>query len=140
MVDTRINLLCQQSEPCQRLAKVAGIGPLTATAFMSVIGNVHTFKNGRQLAAWLGLVPRQYSTGSKQMLLGISKRGDSYIRTLLIHGARSFISLAKSRSGWLEKLIERCGKQKAYVALANKNARIVWALLLAKETQYQPVC
>ena len=137
-LDKKIDLLCRQNEACQRLAKIDGIGSLTATALVSAIGDVHAFKNGRHLAAWLGLVPRQYSSGNKQMLLGISKRGDSYIRTLLIHGARAFISLAKRRSLWLEKLIERRGKQRAYVALANKNARIVWALLASK-TQYQPI-
>ncbi len=137
-LDKRINLLCQQNEACQRLAKIDGIGSLTATALVSAIGDVHAFKSGRHLAAWLGLVPRQYSSGNKQMLLGISKRGDSYIRTLLIHGARAFISLAKRRSLWLEKLIERRGKQRSYVALANKNARIVWALLASK-TQYKPI-
>lgn len=115
-LDKRIGLLCQQNEACQRLAKIDVIGSLTATALVSAIGDVHAFKNGRHLAAWLGLVPRQYSSGNKQMLLGISKRGDSYIRTLLIHGARAFISLAKRRSLWLQKLIERRGKQRAYVS------------------------
>ncbi len=137
ILDKRITIICQQSEDCQRLAKIAGIGPLTATALVSAIGDVHAFKNGRHLAAWLGLVPRQYSSGNKQVLLGISKRGDRYLRTLLIHGARACISFAKQKSVWLEDLIKRCGKQKAYVALANKNARIVWALL-AKQTDYQP--
>lgn len=136
-MDKRIVTLCQQSEPCQRLVKITGIGPLIATALVSAIGDIRAFKNGRHLAAWLGLVPRQYSSGNKQVLLGISKRGDRYLRTLLIHGARAFISFAKQKSAWLEELIKRCGKQKAYVALANKNARIVWALL-AKGTQYQP--
>lgn len=138
VLDKRIILICQQSKDCQRLEKIAGIGPLTATALVSAIGDVHAFKNGRHLAAWLGLVPRQSSSGNKQVLLGISKRGDRYLRTLLIHGARACISFAKQKSIWLEDLIKRCGKQKAYVALANKNARIVWALL-AKQTDYQPV-
>lgn len=137
-LDKRINLICQQNEDCQRLAKVAGIGPLTATALIAAIGDIHVFKNGRHLAAWLGLVPRQCSSGNKQVLLGISKRGDCYLRTLLIHGARACISFAKQKSAWLEDLIKRRGKQKAYVALANKNARIVWALL-AKGTDYIPV-
>jgi len=136
-LDKRINLICQQNEDCQRLAKVAGIGPLTATALIAAIGDIHVFKNGRHLAAWLGLVPRQCSSGNKQVLLGISKRGDCYLRTLLIHGARACVSFAKQKSAWLEDLIKRRGKQKAYVALANKNARIVWALL-AKGTDYIP--
>lgn len=137
-LDKRINLICQQNDDCQRLAKVAGIGPLTATALIAAIGDIHVFKNGRHLAAWLGLVPRQCSSGNKQVLLGISKRGDCYLRTLLIHGARACVSFAKQKSAWLEDLIKRRGKQKAYVALANKNARIVWALL-AKGTDYIPV-
>ena len=85
------------------------------------------------------MVPREYSSGNKRVLLGISKRGDRYLRTLLIHGARAFISFAKKRSTWLEDLLKHCGKQKAYVALANKNACIVW-VLLAKQTEYNPAC
>lgn len=135
-LDKRIMLLCKESTNCQRLMKVEGIGPLSASALISAIGDIHAFKNGRHLAAWLGLVPRQHSSGGKQTLLGISKRGDRYLRTLLIHGARAFISFAKRKSVWLEALIKRCGKQKAYVALANKNARVVWALL-AKQVDYQ---
>ena len=138
-LDKRIEILCQQSENCQRLAQIEGIGPLTATALVSAIGDISVFKNGRHLAAWLGLVPREYSSGNKRMLLGISKRGDRYLRTLLIHGARAFISFGKRKTVWLENLIKRCGKQKAYVALANKNARVVWALL-AKQTEYKPAC
>lgn len=135
-LDKKITLLCREIENCQRIMKIEGIGPLTASALISAIGNVNIFKNGRHLAAWLGLVPRQHSSGNKQVLLGISKRGDKYLRTLLIHGARAFISFTKNRSIWLENLIKRCGKQKAYVALANKNARIVWALL-AKQVDYK---
>jgi transposase len=135
-LDKRLNQLCQQIESCQRIKQIEGIGPLTATALVAAIGDVSNFKNGRHLAAWLGLVPRQYSSGNRQVLLGISKRGDRYLRTLLIHGARAFISLSKRKSAWIENLVQRCGKQKAYVALANKNARIVWALL-AKQVTYQ---
>ncbi|AIL13840.1 transposase (plasmid) [Candidatus Paracaedimonas acanthamoebae] len=135
-LDKRIMLLCKESAYCQRIMKIEGIGPLSASALISAIGDIHAFKNGRHLAAWLGLVPRQHSSGNRQALLGISKRGDRYLRTLLIHGARAFISFAKRKSAWLEALIKRCGKQKAYVALANKNARIVWALL-AKQVDYQ---
>lgn len=137
-LDKRIAKMCSENEACQRIKKIEGIGPLTATALVSAIGDVSNFKNGRHLAAWLGLVPRQHSSGNKKVLLGISKRGDRYLRTLLIHGARAFISFAKRRSNWLEKLIERCGKQKAYVALANKNARIVWSLL-AKQAEYHSI-
>ncbi|AIK96211.1 IS110 family transposase [Candidatus Odyssella acanthamoebae] len=136
VLDQRIAKVCQQNEACQRIRQIEGIGPLTATALVAAIGEVRNFKNGRHLAAWLGLVPRQYSSGNKKVLLGISKRGDRYLRTLLIHGARAFISLAKKHSDWLKELIKRCGKHKAYVALANKNARIVWALL-AHQSEYR---
>jgi transposase len=115
-----------------KLEKVPGIGPITATALVASIGDAKQFANGRQLAAWLGLVPRQHSTGGKSNLLGISKRGDCYLRTLLIHGARAVI-LATERKlttqGWLVRLLERRHKNVAAIALANKTARIVWALL-----------
>jgi transposase len=105
------------------------------------VGNARSFRNGRQLAAWLGLVPRQHSTGGKSVLLGISKRGDSYLRTLLIHGARSAILAAQRKADqadrWLAGLLERRNPNIAAVALANKNARIVWALL-ARDRRYQP--
>ena len=100
---------------------------------MASIGDASSFKNGRQLAAWLGLVPRQHSSGGKQILQGISKRGDTYLRTLLIHGGRSVIRVAAGKtnltSRWIVNLMERRHKNIAAVALANKNARIVWALL-----------
>ena len=95
------------------------------------------FKSSRQLAAWLGLVPKQHSSGGKQLLLGISKRGDTYLRTLLIHGARAVIRFAEKKAepeSWLRKLITRRNKSVAAVALANKNARIIWALLTQKAT------
>lgn len=135
-LNKRIEGLCRENEDAQRLTKIGGVGALTATAMVSAIGDVSQFKNGRHLAAWLGLVPRERSSGNKRMLLGISKRGDRYLRTLLIHGARAFISLSKERSTWLDNLIKRCGKQKAYVALANKNVRVIWALL-ANHTDYK---
>ena len=124
-----------------RLQAVPGIGPITASALVASIGDASTFKNGRQLAAWLGLVPRQSSTGGKVQLLGISKRGDTYLRTLLIHGARSALWHLKSQGTptqrWLERLLTRRHRNIAAVALANKNARIVWALL-AHRRDYQP--
>jgi transposase len=118
----------------QKLQQVPGVGPLTATALVANVADAHTFKNGRQMAAWLGLVPRQSSSGGKPKLLGISKRGDSYLRTLLVHGARSVILAAKRRklstaNPWLAKLLDRCHTNVATVALANKNARILWALM-----------
>jgi transposase len=124
----------------QRLEAIPGIGPLTASALVASIGDAKTFKNGRQLAAWLGLVPRQVSSGGKDRLLGISKRGDTYLRTLLIHGARSVLLRWKRNGnqskGWLSSLVQRRNPNIATVALANKNARIVWALL-AHDQDYQ---
>jgi len=116
-------------------------GPITASALVASIADIRAFKNARQLAAWLGLVPRQHSTGGKQVLLGISKRGDTYLRTLLIHGGRSVL-LAQQRSArrqesWSSALAKRRHPNIAAVALANKNARIVWALL-ARGQEYQP--
>src|SRR5215471_12229706 len=126
---------------CQRLMTIPGIGPLTATALVAAVSNASAFKNGRQFAAWIGLVPRQHSTGGKPRLLGISKRGDVYLRKLLVHGARAtlrWIGLKTDRrSTWLRGLIERRGKNKAAVALANKNARIVWVLLTTDQV-YTP--
>ena len=104
------------------------------------VGNAKEFKNGRQLAAWLGLVPKQHSSGGKQILLGISKRGDTYLRTLLIHGARAVIRFAEKKAepeSWLRQLITRRNKNVAAVALANKNARIIWALLV-KDAAFHP--
>ena len=125
----------KQSETSKKLEAIPGIGPLTATALIASIGEAKNFKNGRQVAAWIGLVLRQHSSGGKQNLLGISKRGDIYLRTLLIHGARSVIYRSgqkenpTDRQSWLNQLTQRRNKNVAAVALANKNARIVWAIL-----------
>lgn len=123
----------RENEDSCRLAKMPGIGPITASAMVASIGDAKSFKNGRQVGAWLGLVPRQDSTGGKTVLLGMSKRGDSYLRTLLIQGARSVIYAAQRKSqsldGWLGGLLKRRNANVAAVALANKNARIAWALL-----------
>jgi len=131
----------RENEASRRLAQIPGIGPMTASALVATIGDAKQFKNARQLAAWLGLVPRQHSSGGKPMLLGISKRGDAYLRTLLIHGARSVIRIAERKAEdaqtWLTQLIGRRHKNIATVALANKNARIVWALLAQGRT-YKP--
>ena len=119
----------------KKLEAIPGIGPITASALVASIGDSKHFKNGRQVAAWIGLVPKQHSSGGKQTLLGISKRGDSYLRTLLIHGARAVIhhSVGKIKptgtQSWVNQLAARKNKNIAAVALANKNARIVWALL-----------
>lgn len=123
----------------RKLEKIPGIGPITASALVASVGDAKNFSSGRQLAAWLGLVPKQHSTGGKKNLQGISKRGDTYLRTLLIHGARAVIRYAERRLNeheWLNKLIARRNKNVAIVALANKNARIVWALL-ARDSEFR---
>lgn len=116
----------------RKLEQIPGIGPITASALVASVGDAKNFANGRQLAAWLGLVPKQHSSGGKMNLQGISKRGDTYLRTLLIHGARAVIRQIERKAnvqGWLGKLLGRRNKNIATVALANKNARIAWALL-----------
>jgi transposase len=139
-LETQIQIWHKNDETSKKLSCIPGIGPLTASALIASIGDVKCFKNGRQLAAWLGLVPRQHSSGGKPLLQGISKRGDAYLRTLLIHGARSIIRVATGKKTplhcWAENLVERRNKNIAAVALANKNARIVWALL-AHNRDYQ---
>lgn len=130
----------RENEASKKLAKIPGVGPITASALVASVGDARSFKNGRQLAAWLGIVPRQHSTGGKPTLLGISKRGDTYLRTLLIHGARAVIRMAEHKPNidpWLKKLISRRNKNVAAVALANKNARTIWALL-THDREYNP--
>ena len=122
----------RQSDASSKLAQVPGIGPITASALVASLGDAKNFDGGRQVAAWLGLVPKQHSSGGKQNLLSISKRGDTYLRTLLIHGARSVIYRAQQKPescSWINGVVNRRNKNVAAVALANKNARIVWALL-----------
>jgi transposase len=139
-LEKQIGLWHRENEASRRLAEIAGIGPITASAIVATVGKAHEFKNGRQLAAWMGLVPKQNSSGGKQNLLGISKRGDTYLRTLMIHGARAVIRFAKNKAdpdSWLRKLMARRNKNVAAVALANKNARIVWALL-AHDRMFRP--
>jgi transposase len=140
VVTEKINVLAKSDEDAQRLQKIPGIGPMTATAIISAIGNGKQFKCGRDLAAWLGLTPRQHSSGGKDRLLGISKRGDAYLRTLLIHGARAVLRVSETKNDslncWLQKLCSRRNKNIAAVALANKNARIIWAIL-TKKTDYK---
>jgi transposase len=135
--DEKLAAIGQAHPECQRLQTIPGIGPVTATALIAAIGDATQFKNGRQLAAWLGLVPREHSTGGQPRLLGISKRGDRYLRKLLVHGARATLrwvdTKSDDRSRWLSALIARRGKNRTAVALANKNARIVWALLAHNE-------
>jgi len=137
-LESKLESLSAQDENCQRLLSIPGIGLLTATALIAAIGDVSVFRNGREMAAWIGLVPRQHSTGGKPTLLGISKRGDSYLRTLLIHGGRSVVRTAGKhsdrKSNWVTELAERRGNNIASVAVANKNARIAWAVLTHKTT------
>jgi transposase len=141
-VEARIKHLFAENEVCQRLAQVEGVGPLIATAMVAAVSDPRAFKNGRQLAAWLGLVPRQRSSGNTHLLLGISKRGDRYLRTLLIHGARSVVARVPakkdSRSRWIVEIQRRRGTNRTCVAVANKNARILWALM-AKGEMYRQV-
>jgi transposase len=122
---------------CRRLQTIPGVGPLTATALLAAVGDVSCFKNGRQFAAWLGLVPRQHSTGGKSRLFGISKRGDVYLRKLLIHGARTTLRWVEGktdrRSKWAKQLKERRGANRTAVALANKNARVAWVVFSRQE-------
>lgn len=139
-LDAKIKEWHRASEASCKLEKIPGIGPVTASALIASIGNAKNFDNGRQMAAWLGLVPKQHSSGGKNVLLGMSKRGDTYLRTMLIHGARSVIYAAQRKKekveGWLSRLIERRNINVAAVALANKNARIVWALL-ARDREFR---
>jgi transposase len=139
-IEVQIQAWHRQNEASRKLEKIPGIGPITASALVASIGDARSFTDGRQLAAWLGLVPRQHSSGGKHTLLGISKRGDSYLRTLLIHGARSVLRVAERKAGyagsWLAKVMDRRHPNVAAVALANKNARIIWALL-SQDREYQ---
>ena len=134
--------VAKQRRDCARLMDIPGVGFLTATAMVAAIGDISVFKNGRELAAWLGLTPIERSTGGKQKLYGISKRGDKYLRKLLVHGARVTLRFAErktdSRSVWATDLKKRKGVNRSSVALANKNARTIWALL-AKNEEYKEI-
>ena len=136
-IELKLKVISEQNEDCQRLLTIPGVGLLTATALIAAIGDISVFKSGRELAAWIGLVPRQHSTGGKPTLLGISKRGDTYLRTLLIHGGRSVVRVAHKhqdkRNQWIGEIKKRRGENISSVAVANKNARIAWALLTRKE-------
>ena len=139
--DRRVTPLAQQTEPVQRLMQAPGVGPVTATAVVATVGHAHPVNNGRQFAAWLGVVPRHHSSGGSRRLGRITKRGDVYLRTVLIHGARAVMRQLAHRtdatSRWVLALKARRGFNKAVVALAAKHARIVWALL-ATGQPYQP--
>ena len=136
--DREIEAQARLSEAAQRLMKIRGIGATTALAIVATVGNAREFKNGRQFAAWIGLTPSQYSTGGKPRLGHISKRGDAYLRNLLVQGARSVLNSASRHqdrmSHWILELLPRRGYYRTLVAIANKNARIAWALLAKDET------
>lgn len=138
--DRKIEALARQSEPAQRLMAIEGIGPVTATALVARVGEAKAFKSGREFAAWLGLTPHQHSSGGKTKLGAISKRGDVVLRTLLIHGTRSVLRLTAgktdAKSRWAEALKARACANVAAVALAAKQARIIWAML-SRGTEYR---
>lgn len=137
LVEEKIDELARKDIRVQRLMAIPGVGVLSATALVAAVGDARQFKRSRDMAAWLGLVPRQHSSGGKDRLLGISKRGDSYIRTLFIHGARNVVRWAPGkedpRSQWVSRLAERRPSNVVSVAVANKNARIAWAILTREE-------
>jgi len=132
-VEDRLRLLFRHSESCKRIAEIPGVGFITATAIVAAMGDPKAFRSGREFAAWLGLVPRQIGTGGKIKLLGISKRGDTYLRTLLIHGARAALTQGKRLSDWVISLACRRHRNIAIVAMANKTARTIWAVLAHNE-------
>jgi transposase len=136
--DKQIEAQARLSEPARRLMQIRGIGPTTALAIVATVGDAREFKNGRQFAAWIGLVPAQHSSGGKSRLGHISKRGDAYLRNLFVQGARSVLQSAGAHqdrlSRWALELQQRRGYYRALVAIANKNARIAWALLAKSES------
>jgi len=140
-LDHEINVIAQSDPVAKRLQQLRGVGPMVATALVATVGNAEQFANGRQMAASLGLTPKQHSSGGKDRLLGISKRGDAHLRCILIHGARSVIRTAKTKddrlSQWVTSLAERRHQNVAAVALANKTVRIAWAML-RYGTDYEP--
>jgi transposase len=135
--DERLHTICQEDETCHRLMTLPGVGPIVASALVASIGDARQFKSGRELAAWIGLVPRQYSTGGKTHLGGVGRRANHYLRRQLVHGARAVALRLKtksdSRSRWFQAVIERRGFNKGIVAMANKTARMAWAMLIRQE-------
>ncbi|MBI2791204.1 MAG: IS110 family transposase [Gammaproteobacteria bacterium] len=132
-----IETLAKKNHMCQELMKIDGVGPMVASAAVATIGDANVFKNGREVSAWLGLVPKQYSSGNTIRLGKISKRGDQYMRKLLVLGARNAVRVCEKKKDalniWVADKLQRCGLNKAAVALANKNARIIWAILATGE-------
>jgi transposase len=142
-IDATIMREADKHDACRRLMGIPGIGPTTATAIVCAIGNGAEFRKARSFSAWLGLVPGEYSTGGKQKLLGISKRGNGYLRKLLAHGARAILQCREKQSpglsAWLGKLIARAHPNIVTIALANKMARMAWVLLTRGETYRPPL-
>lgn len=140
--ETQIRQTYRQTAVCSQLGEVEGIGPITATAAVAQVGNGRQFESSRQFAAWVGLTPKEKSSGQTRHLGGITKRGDGYLRKLLVHGARAALRTAAtktdSRSQWINALVARRGHNKACVALANKNARIIWAMLTTGQCYRRP--
>ncbi|MGF6652824.1 transposase [Paraburkholderia youngii] len=129
-IERRLQNWMKEDKACKAIAAIPGVGLLTATATVATMGDPKAFKSGREFAAWLGLVPKQIGTGGKVQLLGISRRGDTYVRTLLIHGARSVLFHGKQMGPWAEQLQKRRPSNVVTVAMANKMARTIWAVLM----------
>jgi transposase len=143
-ITDEIERISNEDARCRRLRQIPGFGPLVSTATVAAIGNGAGFRRGRDFAAWVGVVPRQYSTGGKQKLFGISKRGNVYLRRMLIHGARAVLFRVKYDSGgfgqWVHRLAQRAPRNKVVVAIANKLARIAWAVLASgRDYRHQPL-
>jgi transposase len=137
-LDRKIVTICRDNEDCRRLSALPGVGPIIATALVASVSDARHFRSGRELAAWIGLVPRQYTTGGKPRLGGIGRRANHYLRRQMIHGARAVLSRLANyddrRSAWLKAIVERRGFNKALVALANKTARMAWVILSRKQS------
>lgn len=136
-IESELEMVFKRHDVCRRLVTIPGVGKITATAILGTVPSASDFKSGRHLSAWLGLVPKQNSSGGKQNLSGITKRGDVYLRSLLVHGGRAVVRAAPSktdrRSLWIVEKAKTRGKNKAAVAVANKNARVIWKILKTEE-------
>jgi transposase len=142
-MDRVIQKRAKENEDCQRLTEIPGVGPVTATALIAAVGNASAFQKGRNLAAWMGIVPREYSTGGKQKLRGIRKRGNQYLRTLFLQGARSVLQQrdqpAPGLSSWFAQLLARAHQNVVIVALAHKLVRMAWAVLCKNQRYRAPI-
>lgn len=140
--DRQLSIIYNNNEDCRRIGKIRGVGVITSTSLISSVGDISVFKNGREFSSWLGLVPREHSTGGRQIFLGITKRGDKYIRKNLIHGCRSVVLYAQNEnrtdklSCWIRDKLKSKGMNKTCVAVANKTCRIIWSVLSNRE-EYQ---